>query len=212
MVPCRGRGRLVGSKGPLYLMRAPVPEVKRSTFTSRGYMTGYTINPRIGNTSTRFGRPCIYLRLRGLVGRQKRAQHAACQHKVHWRCMRTLCRKGREELSYRGLQRCLCISLGITCLEKVRPEPTLGGSAAFSVVADDEPVLDSKPNTSSRQWSTRSASNPPDPMFFGLARVPGVPCRFMEPRFREPLDSGTCSMKPLLEEALLSTLSWLLSR
>lgn len=47
--------------------------------------------------------------------------------------------------------------------------------------------------------------------FFDLARVPGVPCRFMELRFREPLDSGTGSMKPLLEEALLSTLSWLLS-
>lgn len=47
---------------------------------------------------------------------------------------------------------------------------------------------------------------------FGLARVPGVPCRFMEPRFREPLDSGTRGMKPLLEEALLSTLSWLLGR
>lgn len=32
-------------------MRAPVPEDKRSTFTSRGYMTGYTIDPRIGSTS-----------------------------------------------------------------------------------------------------------------------------------------------------------------
>lgn len=35
------------------------------------------------------------------------------------------------------------------------------------------------------------------------------PCRFMEPRFREPLNGGTRSMNPLLEEALLSTLSWL---
>lgn len=52
MVPCRGRGRLLGSKGPLFLMRAPVPAEKRSTFTSRGYMTGYTINPCIGSTST----------------------------------------------------------------------------------------------------------------------------------------------------------------
>lgn len=33
-------------------MRAPVPEDRRSTFTSRGYMTGYTINPCIGSTST----------------------------------------------------------------------------------------------------------------------------------------------------------------
>lgn len=31
----------------------------------------------------------------------------------------------------------------------------------------------------------------------------------MEPRFREPLNGGTRSMNPLLEEALLSTLSWL---
>lgn len=38
------------------------------------------------------------------------------------------------------------------------------------------------------------------------------PCRFMELRFREPLNSGTRCMKPLLEEALLSTLSWLLCR
>lgn len=53
MVPCRGRGRLLGSRGPLYLMRTPVPEDMRSTFTSRGIMTGYTINPRIGSTSTR---------------------------------------------------------------------------------------------------------------------------------------------------------------
>lgn len=52
MDPCRGRGRLLGSQGPLYFMRAPVPEDKRSTFTSRGYMTGYTINPCIGSTST----------------------------------------------------------------------------------------------------------------------------------------------------------------
>lgn len=57
MVPCRGRGRLLGPKGPLFLMRAPVLEDKRSTFTSRGYMTGYTINPRIGSTSTRLGGP-----------------------------------------------------------------------------------------------------------------------------------------------------------
>lgn len=46
---------------------------------------------------------------------------------------------------------------------------------ALGVVADNEPVLDSKPNTSSRQWGTRSASNPPGPMFFGLARVSDAP-------------------------------------
>lgn len=38
------------------------------------------------------------------------------------------------------------------------------------------------------------------------------PCRFMEPRFREPLNGGTRSMNPLLEEALLSTVSWLRCR
>lgn len=32
----------------------------------------------------------------------------------------------------------------------------------------------------------------------------------MDPRFREPPNGGTSSMKPLLEEGLLSTLSLLL--
>lgn len=53
-------------------MRAPVPEDKRSTFTSRGHLTGYTINPRIGNTSTRSADLRLCVSVRG----EKHAQYA----------------------------------------------------------------------------------------------------------------------------------------
>lgn len=82
----------------------------------------------------------------------------------------------------------------------------------LSVVADNKPVLDSKPNTSNWQWGTRSASNPPGPMFFGLARVSDAPAVSWSPDSANHFNSGTSSMNPLLEEALLSTLSWLLCR
>lgn len=101
MVPCRGRGRLLGSKGPLYLMRAPVPEDKRSTFTSRGHSTGYTINPRIGSTSTRLAD----LRLPVSVRAEKHAQYAMNDSKGRRLTldMRLLCLKGGY-ISHGGCQ------------------------------------------------------------------------------------------------------------
>lgn len=174
MDPCRGRGRLLGSQGPLYFMRAPVPEDKRSTFTSRGYMTGYTVNPCIGSTSTSLAGHVPMPACLGTT-RETCPTGTTTAREISTLDMRTLYWEGREHISHRECQKYLCISLGITCLEKVSSESTLGGSATFSVVADYEPVLDSKPNTSSRQWGTRSAGNPPGPMFFGLARVSDAP-------------------------------------
>lgn len=173
MAPCRGRGRLLGSKGPLFLMRAPVLEDKRSTFTSRGYMTGYTINPRIGSTSTRLGGPepaCLGT-TRGTCTTRK---NYSTGH-VGAGLENAIFEGRRAHVTLRMSERYLCISLGITCLEEARSVSTLGGSATVSVVADNKPVLDSKPNTSSRQWGTRSASNPPGPIFFDLARVSDAP-------------------------------------
>lgn len=176
-----GGERLVGPKGPLFLMRAPAqklsdphePGQHDCTQLSHASVTPVRdLASHVWSSTTTetcpTRRTCQRERKPMVLDKDKVLE---AERGTQYSQMED----ARDVYPYCGMHTTRDHHSGSHISNKLDRSQPWGVSAAFGLVADDEPILDSKPNTRSRQWGTRSASNPPGPMFCFWHEFPASP-------------------------------------